>query len=368
MFQPLNPNQYPNVRTLFRYLDHHLAITSLLNGDSDGLIHVDNAEAPRAALCQVGGRFYLAGEPDIEPFNDGVRAHFEEVIYPHALDTAFQLYYDEGAGWGDVVETVLDDHYPMQRQHRYYVLRSGLRPWSLPDGVTLRAIDAALVADESLGSRDDLLEELQSERASVEDFLQRSFGFCALHDDAIVSLCTSEYNTGDRTELGINTMPEYRRLGIARGLVTHFVEHAFANGYTEIGWHCWADNLPSTRTAESLGFTRVRDYPALLAYFNPMTNFAANAEMRFWRGDYNGAVDWYERAFALGEPLWAYFTAAQAYAAIGQDTRAFDTLERLIDEGGVQPGSIETLPHFTHLHHTPRWQHLIRKIATQQEA
>jgi len=39
-----------------------------------------------------------------------------------------------------------------------------------------------------------VIEEMQSERLSVEDFLQKSFGYCVIHDEEIMGWCMSEYN------------------------------------------------------------------------------------------------------------------------------------------------------------------------------
>ena len=54
-----------------------------------------------------------------------------------------------------------------------------------------------------------------SERPSVADFLARSFGYCLVHENQIIGWCMSEYNNGNRCELGIETAAPFRRRGLA---------------------------------------------------------------------------------------------------------------------------------------------------------
>ncbi len=67
----------------------------------------------------------------------------------------------------------------------------------------------------------------------------------------------SEYNAGDRCELGIGTAEEHRRRGLATLSGSAVIRGAVSRGITEIGWHCYAMNAASVATAERLGFTRV---------------------------------------------------------------------------------------------------------------
>jgi RimJ/RimL family protein N-acetyltransferase len=113
-----------------------------------------------------------------------------------------------------------------------------------------------------------LVEEMCSERASVEGFVAHSFGLCPVHESgALAGWCLSEYNTGDRCEVGIATLPPYQRLGLATPLGSAFVELAAARGVTRIGWHCFAGNAASVATALSIGFEKVDDYTAIIGWY-----------------------------------------------------------------------------------------------------
>ena len=119
----------------------------------------------------------------------------------------------------------------------------------------------ALLGTPGLSGLDALRMEMVSERPSVEDFLQRSFGVCLLYDGAVVGFCLSEYNCQGRCEVGVWTHEEHRQRGLGKLMTLALVEHALQHGYSEVGWHCWADNLPSAALALSAGFIYQRDYP-----------------------------------------------------------------------------------------------------------
>jgi len=99
-----------------------------------------------------------------------------------------------------------------------------------------------------------------SERLSVEEFLEKSFGYVVIHGGRVVGFCMSEYNTGNRCELGIATNEAYQHRGLAKLTAVTTIRHALAVGIDEIGWHCATDNVASVATAESLGFERTAEY------------------------------------------------------------------------------------------------------------
>ena len=74
-------------------------------------------------------------------------------------------------------------------------------------------------------------EEMCSERASVGDFA-RSFGLCPVHSNEVAGWCMSEYNVGERCEIGIATAPNHQRKGIATLATWSFLAEAHRRGYT----------------------------------------------------------------------------------------------------------------------------------------
>jgi RimJ/RimL family protein N-acetyltransferase len=77
----------------------------------------------------------------------------------------------------------------------------------------------------------------------------------------------SEYNVGNRCEIGIATSEKHRQKGLATLSTKLFLNEAHRRGYTRVGWDCWARNVPSVSTARKAGLAFVEEYPALVVVF-----------------------------------------------------------------------------------------------------
>lgn len=257
------------LESLWDGLGNHLSLYALLQGCVPGEVLLDHPENPKAALaCVYGRRFFLAGLPGNAAFNATLATFFREVVFPDARGRtaeAFLLYYGTG-GWQAALQNILPEAELIPVEWQYYActeLRNNRRE-ALPTGFELHYIDPALLARSDLKNLDALTDEMCSERASVEDFLQHSFGVCVLHEAEIAGMCLSEYNCLDRCEVGIMTLEAYQRRGLATLMASVLVEHALQNGITQIGWHCYARNRASAATALKAGFIKREDYPACI--------------------------------------------------------------------------------------------------------
>ncbi len=78
----LHPNSYELIRPLLLGMDIHLIGRSILAKQTPAQIFVDNHEHPKALFVQAGHRYILAGDPEIDSFNLGIKQMFANVIYP----------------------------------------------------------------------------------------------------------------------------------------------------------------------------------------------------------------------------------------------------------------------------------------------
>ena len=257
---------------LYAPLAYQLATLAVLAGAAPGTVWVDDPAAPGLSLMQVGHRLYLVGDSQVkgaalkqlgctllEQLLPAAKAHGEE---------GFVLYYHD-EGWGEVLQSSLFAGRTVYPGRRNYYELSGLRAdWhppvmpELPAGLELTALDEPLVSRRDLRNHTALLEEMQSERASVADFMAKSFGTCITSADALVTWCLSEYNLGERCEIGIATDEAYRRQGLATLAAMGMIRQAYGLGVRRIGWHCWLRNEGSNATARKLGFAHVNEHGA----------------------------------------------------------------------------------------------------------
>jgi len=256
------------IHTLFTPLDFNLAVASILCGNTPGALYVDNPAQPAAALAWFQHHLFLAGAPSDELLDQDLARLLCGEILTRARQEGLTalILHPADAGWESHLAAILPCLPPIHDLRQYFCCRQLVQPWQplLPPAYQVREVNAALLATPGLLGLDALEMEMVSERPSSEDFLQRSFGVCLLHQDEIVGFCLSEYNTAGRCEVGVWTAEAHRQRGLGKLMTLALVEQALQRGYTEVGWHCWADNLPSAALARSSGFVKQRDYPVFV--------------------------------------------------------------------------------------------------------
>ena len=261
----LAPEEFARARGAFEPMSHNLAVESIMRSQTPGIVYVDSSLEPSSALTWFKGRVFLSGDPGSQPFRMGVSeilsGPYRETIISHG-GTGFVIYYHPES-WADYLDEMLPGTSHTRSTRLYYHLYASDKKWDVspPEGYALLPVDSGLLERTDLTGLDGVVEEMQSERLTVEAFLERSFGYCVVHEGAIVGWCMSEYNAGDRCEMGIGTAEEHRRKGLATLSGSAVIREAVSRGITDIGWHCYARNVASVATADRLGFTRVLEYP-----------------------------------------------------------------------------------------------------------
>lgn len=98
---------------------------------------------------------------------------------------------------------------------------------------------------------------------SPADFVARGIGFCALAGERLVCAATSAARCENAIEIQINTVPSFRRLGLATTVGAMLVAYCLEHGL-EPDWDTDADNLPSQRLAQRLGYVPASRYEWLV--------------------------------------------------------------------------------------------------------
>lgn len=257
----LEPDNYASVHALFEDMASHLAVQTVLAGILKGRIYVDDPASPATAILIPSNQHgvHVSGEPEPRMLADVIHLLFKE---SDKESYGCVVYYTSDA-WKQTLEHVLQKQEAGSRWRQYYRLRKPSSPVVVPlsENITLGRIDETMLGDATLENRQLLFEEIHSESPSLEHFFRQNFGFYAQDSHTLVAWCLAEYHYQGRYELGIETIEAYQRQGIATHVAAVVIRHAFTQGATEIGWHCWATNTPSIATALKLGFEKVLDYP-----------------------------------------------------------------------------------------------------------
>lgn len=304
----IETTSFAAVRPILAPLDHYLPVAAVLAGDTPGRIFVDDPAAPQTAVCWARHRIYVAGDADT-PAQTAVASLFQSLIMPALRDDGqwgYILHTDHA--WLAAAAAALPFTPPIARARRVYELNARQYSWDVvvPDGLRLRPVDAALLADDALTNLDDVTDEMVSERPSIDAFLAQSSGVCLQYENEIIGWCMSEYNSGSRCEIGIAIAEAWRRRGLATLLARALIGSVAAQGVTDIGWLCWADNLPSVKLAESLGFTLVDERPNFMAFLAEWLHFAVHGNLALENGRSVEAATFYQKALLLNEnpPDW----------------------------------------------------------------
>lgn len=271
MFE-MSPQPNSSARSLFEPLENHLLIGAFFESRLPAAkLVVDHPTAPRAAFLRYNSRMIFAGNPFLEAFNASLRRSLTEDIIPAMLaeghDATLLVFSD---GWPAALETIFAGFELLKGQRLYFESKPQTTETEigLPPGFTLCQVERALL-ESGISGLDALREEMCSERASVEDFLEKSFGLCPVYENELAGWCLSEYNTGERCEIGIATLEPFQRRGVAASLTRAFLAEARRRGYTRVGWDCWERNTASVASAKRAGLLLVEAYPALVALFSP---------------------------------------------------------------------------------------------------
>jgi RimJ/RimL family protein N-acetyltransferase len=96
----------------------------------------------------------------------------------------------------------------------------------------------------------------------LEEYLDGEYGYCLMREGQIISAATGGAAIDGVIELGVATIPKYRKQGYASMLAARLVAQCEAGGF-QTYWNCNSKNTPSLRMAKKLGYRTEREYSIL---------------------------------------------------------------------------------------------------------
>lgn len=254
-------------QALFSPLEHHTLIHAMFENNLEAQLFVDSATQPKAGMIAYKNRFVFGGDPNQSTFNSDLLHYFAEANIPPKKDRAFLATFTSDA-WIPTLNELFKK-YELILGSRLYFKTDKPEPNfapTLPESFSLRYVTPDFL-NSNIGRLELLKEEIYSERTSLEEFFAKGFGLCPVYKNEIAGWCLSEYNTGDRCEIGIATLEPHQRKGIATILAKAFLAEAAQRGYRHIGWKCWERNEASVATARKAGLSFAGREQAMVAIF-----------------------------------------------------------------------------------------------------
>ena len=268
MIYELNKDRFARVFPIIHNGWPMLDIKSVLAGNSPGWVFADSMDDPKTAMIWTKGEagFYFVGDAENAGFLAHVRKYIHEVLKDRmtagGLDE-FEFSADREE-WNGVFEEIFAAEDLKKSEQRVNILNKD--KWerhekSDPEKrFTLRNIDRELFSDASITNPDFLASVIKHWWFSLEEYFDKAIGYCFTCDNKIVCYCYNGYFYENNRTIGIKTLAEYRRMGLAQAAAEAFISESLSRGEIPY-WECDGTNAASRALAEKLGFDLAHVYP-----------------------------------------------------------------------------------------------------------
>jgi len=248
----------------------YFVIESVIEGNTYGEIFVDKLDNPHITIVwDTKYSINCGGCADKEVLKQAVEFIKSDILtYDVRQDRGIIKIMYENKEWEQaILEGVQGFNYEVYPRSVYRHELDHIPNFQCKDeGITIKKLDEELVNNNKLKNHEGLIEELTQMWGSVESFLSKGFGYCAITKDSIAAWCTGEYFSKAWCGIGIETYEEYQRQGIAAAATVEIIKHCKERNKTP-HWDCWKNNIPSVKTAEKTGFQKLMDYEVVFLKF-----------------------------------------------------------------------------------------------------
>ncbi len=101
---------------------------------------------------------------------------------------------------------------------------------------------------------------------SKDDFIRIGYGTIIVNENnEPVSICYSSCVAAGIAEIDVATLSDYQGNGLAKAVTESFVSESISKNI-KANWDCFESNIPSLRTAISIGFSKLKEYWFLSVY------------------------------------------------------------------------------------------------------
>lgn len=253
MFIKLERAQFPIIAEIIDYAGLESVFAySVIDSIIPGNIYVDDSANPNSVfICTNQGKYLVAGDETNDVFNTAV-AKFLLDASNHIQ--SYDLY-TSSEEWIEVLSKSLDGQAVILRYTIYYSKKiTTVDDIHLENGFELKPIDEILF--EKIVR--DFYPSYKNLWGSAAEFCSKSFGFCIVKNDDVLSVATAVYIGNGYAEIDIETSPYYYRKGLAYALANQFIKYCQDNNLVAL-WICDSLNKKSKALAEKLELTRAKE-------------------------------------------------------------------------------------------------------------
>ncbi|QSX07000.1 GNAT family N-acetyltransferase [Sedimentibacter sp. zth1] len=256
MIYKVEKNLRKKIIPMFEDMDDTM-ILSCLQGHM-GEVYVDNLDNPTVAQIIVGLFIFYAGNVKLDVV--------DELLCNLPQDSLVIVETEE---WKNKIEEIHKGRYEKFDRYSFkqdakYLDYNHIKSFisKLPVDYELKKIDEKITkSDFFINHTKDFTEQYES----VEDFLNRGFGYCIMHGEKVICCATSYSIYDGGIEIEIDTDPEYRKKGLATIASAALIIDCLDRGI----YPSWdAANLNSVGLAKKLGYVMDKPYDTYYIEYN----------------------------------------------------------------------------------------------------
>ena len=248
----IEKKDYHSVYKLYKDLDYFFPlIAAVLLDEQDGVVFVDQVDSPSQAYVEHAFGFsqFFGNSTKPSGFLEKLKSylliekkfHAEKVRLYSPWPFGSFLSESENVALSERQRFHLDqDCFSAQREVFRANISADIRTHKI-SGYDLAAIE-------------DSFQVANRFWRSPEEFLKKANSCLITYHDEFASICYSAATADRYAEIDVVTLPEYRKLGLARHAVTGFIDNCHEVGIRPL-WDCFTNNEGSMTLAAAVGFT-----------------------------------------------------------------------------------------------------------------
>ncbi len=245
--------------------DHYLAyqwnyLAAAILGGFHGEVMVDDVDWPHVSILHLPpvSLYMLGGDPSHLSALEAVKS---------IPNRSMVLFGDQTEAWMALTKKVHGinvielERYAFTSENLNLEHLRSLRD-GLPAEFTLKKIDRT-IAGQIAAEKSPLTEDHIRTFSSVDDFLEKGFGFVVLDGEKIVSIASTFVVCEAGIEIQINTRKEYEGRGLGTAVGAALIVYSMENGI-DPNWD--AATKTSAHLAKKFGYTEQGEYPMLFIF------------------------------------------------------------------------------------------------------
>ena len=248
------------------------SFSGIIAGECKGDAWVDNTENPQIAIAysHAVGSFAFLGSINNETINTMLRDFLNNYLFDSLKEKGVNNfeYSIENDGLKPYIQKMFEEkivqsekEYSFRNRHdnnklKYSMLENNNIKYSLPDNYIMQRIDSEFWSKVMNGDFENgsfLTERLLESWGSIDNFCDKSVGFCITYLDCIAAVVLGTARFKNIVPIDIETKDEFKNKGLGYFLTIEFVNECIKKGLIA-QWDCVESNPISYKLAEKAGF------------------------------------------------------------------------------------------------------------------